>query len=134
MVAGVPTDLVFSALANPVRRRLLELLVDGPRTAGDLAGQFELSRPAVSEHLQVLRKAELVREQPSGRERHYRLHVEPLMEVGSWLHPFERYWRERLGSLAAFLDAEQAAEAGAGTDDDTSTEAGAAAGEEAETP
>ena len=99
-------DDVFAALANPVRRRLLELLVAGPRTAGDLAEQFTLSRPAVSEHLGVLRRAELVREQASGRERHYHLAAERLAEVGEWLHPFERYWRDRLRSLSDVLDEE----------------------------
>lgn len=100
-------ELVFTALANPVRRRLLELLVEGPKTAGSLAGQFDLSRPAVSEHLQVLRRAALVREEPSGRERYYHLNAEPLAEVGTWLHPFERYWRDRLRSLADTLDEEE---------------------------
>lgn len=101
---AVASDDVFTALANPVRRRLLELLVDGPRTAGSLAGQFELSRPAVSEHLQVLRRAGLVGERPSGRERHYHLSAGPLTEVGEWLHPFERYWRDRLRSLSDVLE------------------------------
>lgn len=100
----MPTDAVFTAMANPVRRRLLELLTDGPRTAGDLAGQFDLSRPAVSEHLQQLRRAGLVRDEASGRERRYHLTAEPLAEVSAWLHPFERYWRERLRSLNDLLD------------------------------
>lgn len=99
-------DRVFAALANPVRRRLLELLASGPRTAGDLAAQFDLSRPAVSEHLSVLRRAELVAERPSGRERHYQLTPAPLAGVGEWLHPFERYWRERLRSLSDILEEE----------------------------
>lgn len=115
MVPAVPSDEVFSALANPVRRRLLELLVDGPRTAGALAGQFELSRPAVSEHLGVLRRAGLVSEQPSGRERHYHLAAGPLTEVGEWLHPFERYWRERMRALSGVVD-----ELGDDTTDDRS--------------
>jgi DNA-binding transcriptional ArsR family regulator len=97
---------VFSALANPVRRRVLELLVEGPRTAGAIAEQFELSRPAVSEHLAVLRRAELVREEAAGRERHYHLNAGALVEVSEWLHPFERYWRERLRSLSDLLDQE----------------------------
>lgn len=100
-------DAVFSALANPVRRRLLELLIDGPRTAGSLATEFDLSRPAVSEHLQVLRKAALVREEPSGRERHYHLAGERLAEVGAWLHPFERYWRDRLHALSDVLEEDE---------------------------
>ncbi|SCL44208.1 transcriptional regulator, ArsR family [Micromonospora citrea] len=96
----MPDDDVFLALANPVRRRLLQLLAEGPRTAGDLADQFDLSRPAVAEHLQVLRRAALVHDEPRGRQRHYHLTPEPLAQVGDWLHPFERFWRERLRSLA----------------------------------
>lgn len=65
-MVGMAAADVFSALANPVRRTLLEALRDGPRAAGDLAGAFELSRPAVSEHLAVLRGAGLVREEPRG--------------------------------------------------------------------
>lgn len=97
-------DLLFTAMANPVRRRLLELLRDGSRTAGSLAGEFALSRPAVSEHLQVLRRASLVREEIRGRERHYHLTAEPLGAVSDWLHPFERYWRDRLRTLSHIME------------------------------
>jgi DNA-binding transcriptional ArsR family regulator len=100
------TDIVFSAMANPVRRRLLELLAEGPRTAGDLAGEFALSRPAVSEHLGLLRRAGLVHDEATGRERRYHLTAEPLAEVAAWLHPFERYWRQRLRSLSGLLEEE----------------------------
>ncbi|WP_037574937.1 ArsR/SmtB family transcription factor [Phaeacidiphilus oryzae] len=102
----MPTD-VYSALANPVRRRLLEALREGPLPAGELAGLFELSRPSISEHLQVLRTAGLVREEPRGRQRLYHLTAEPLSEIGEWLHPFERFWRARLRALADHLDREQ---------------------------
>jgi DNA-binding transcriptional ArsR family regulator len=98
------TEDVFVALANPVRRHLLEILVAGPLTAGDLARRFELSRPAVAEHLQTLRKAGLVRDEPIGRQRRYHLTPEPLADVGEWLHPFERFWRERLRSLADLVE------------------------------
>ncbi|MFF0814540.1 ArsR/SmtB family transcription factor [Rhodococcus sp. NPDC003318] len=98
------SDDVFLALANPARRRLLELLVDGPRTAGELAAEFEMSRPAVAEHLQVLRRAHLVHADPVGRQRYYRLDTAPLRSVGDWLHPFERYWRDRLGRLAEVVE------------------------------
>ncbi|HJD84662.1 metalloregulator ArsR/SmtB family transcription factor [Kitasatospora aureofaciens] len=97
---------VFSALANPVRRKLLESLRAGPRAAGELAGEFELSRPAVSEHLAVLRNARLVREEPRGRHRYYHLEPGPLAAVEEWLHPFERYWRARMRSLHRLLDEE----------------------------
>ncbi|MGW5343466.1 ArsR/SmtB family transcription factor [Streptomyces sp. NPDC004050] len=68
----MPID-VFGVLANPVRRRLLESLREGPRSTGELAGLFELGRPAVSEHLAVLRTAGLVREEPRGRHRFHHL-------------------------------------------------------------
>jgi DNA-binding transcriptional ArsR family regulator len=97
---------VFGALANPVRRKLLEALRDGPRATGDLAGRFALSRPAVSEHLAVLRHAGLVREEPRGRQRFYHLRPQPLAEVGEWLHPFEHYWNQRLRALADLMDEE----------------------------
>ena len=100
----VPADDVFTAVANPVRRRLLELLAERPRTAGSLADEFDLSRPAVSEHLQVLRHAGLVHGEVTGRERHYHLTAEPLAQLHDWLHPFERYWRDRLRSLADVLE------------------------------
>jgi len=103
----MPDSDVFGALANPVRRQLLEALRDGPRAAGDLAGRFALSRPAVSEHLAVLRHAQLVREEPRGRHRYYHLAAEPLTEVRDWLHPFEAYWRERLTALKDLVEADE---------------------------
>lgn len=95
---------LFAALANPVRRRILELLLDGPTTVNALVDHFQLHRPAVSEHLQVLRSARLVRDERRGRQRYY--HVEParLVEVQEWLKPFERYWRERMQRLSDMLD------------------------------
>ena len=60
----------------------------------------------MSEHLAVLRRAELVRERQAGRVRHYHLAAGPLAEVGEWLHPFERYWRERVRSLSDVLEEE----------------------------
>jgi DNA-binding transcriptional ArsR family regulator len=97
----------FAALASPVRRRILELLLEGPTTVNALADHFQLHRPSVSEHLQVLRKARLVRDERRGRQRYY--HIEPvrLAEVQQWLKPFERYWRERMQSLSDTLDEDQ---------------------------
>jgi DNA-binding transcriptional ArsR family regulator len=93
-------DRVFVALANPVRRELLELLTARPLSAGELSDRFELSRPAVAEHLKVLRDAGLVADEPQGRRRIYRLTAEPLAQLGEWLHPFEKFWRARLVGLA----------------------------------
>ena len=98
----MPSD-VFSALANPVRREILASLRDGPRAVNDLASQFDLGRPAISEHLQVLRNVRLVREEPRGQQRYYHLEPMPLSEVSEWLHPFERYWRARMRTLRDVL-------------------------------
>lgn len=98
------TDPLFSALASPVRRRLLELLADGPRNVSSLAGEFDMSRPSVSEHLQILRNTGLVTEVSSGRQRIYSLNAGPLREIGDWLHPFERYWRNQLSKLSELLE------------------------------
>jgi DNA-binding transcriptional ArsR family regulator len=97
---------VFAALANPVRREILMHLRKGPRNVTDLASNFELGRPAVSEHLQILRKAALVREEPRGRQRFYHLDPRPLAEVENWLDAFERYWKQRLQTLEHLLDEE----------------------------
>ncbi|HEU5103723.1 MAG TPA: metalloregulator ArsR/SmtB family transcription factor [Roseiflexaceae bacterium] len=90
------TDDIFSALANPVRRRILELLRDQSRAAGEIAAAFDLNRPAVSEHLQVLKSVNLIREEARGRQRFYHLNPTALAEVREWLHPFEQYWRQRM--------------------------------------
>lgn len=97
---------VFAVLANPVRRRILELLLERPSTVNALVDEFQLHRPSISEHLQVLRSAKLVRDERRGRERFY--HIEPLRlaEVYEWLKPFERYWRERIKALENTLNEE----------------------------
>lgn len=102
----MPATEVFGALAHPARRRILELLSERPLPAGEIASVFEMGRPAVSEHLQVLRLAGLVSEEPRGRQRIYRLEPEPLGEVAEWLAPFERYWKRRFELLRETLDEE----------------------------
>ena len=82
----MPAD-VFAVLANPVRRRILSLLRDGPRAVGDLAANFDLGRPAISEHLQVLRRR-LVGRSHGDNTRYYHLEPLPLAEVKKWkAHP-----------------------------------------------
>jgi DNA-binding transcriptional ArsR family regulator len=109
----VPDVDVFAAMASPVRRRLLGLLLDrGPLPVQALADEFAMRRPSVSEHLKVLKDAGLVREQRHGRQRHYRLDPEPLMEISAWLTPYERFWREKLVALRDLLDEEAGADGG----------------------
>jgi DNA-binding transcriptional ArsR family regulator len=87
---------VFSALSNPVRRRILQLLLERPYTVNKLVNKFRLNRPAISEHLQVLRLAKLVRVERRGRERFYHIEPQRLFELNKWLKPFEIYWQKRV--------------------------------------
>lgn len=87
---------LFSALADPTRRAILATLAERERPVHELAQRFAISRPAVSKHLAVLRKAGLVNEARSGRENLYTLEAERLKAVRDWL---ERFWRTRLGAL-----------------------------------
>jgi DNA-binding transcriptional ArsR family regulator len=101
------TPDIFAVLANPVRRRILELLMGRPCTVNHLVSEFQLHRPTVSEHLQVLRNAKLVRDERRGRERYYHLDPARLIEVDEWLKPFARYWHERMQALDAILEEEE---------------------------
>ena len=100
------TPDVFAALSNPVRRRILDLIREAPRPAGEIAAEFALHRPAISEHLQVLREAGLIRGEAKGRLRVYHLNPGGLEPVQDWLLPFERYWRERIAALEDTLNEE----------------------------
>jgi len=89
----------LAALADPTRRRILELLRDGELAAGDLSDEFSISRPAVSRHLRVLREAELVHSRVDGQRRVYALDARPLAELDAWLEPYRRLWAHRLDAL-----------------------------------
>lgn len=99
-----PLDEVFGALANPTRRDILDALLDGECTAGELAGKFDMARPSVSEHLRLLRASGLVEERQEGRHRFYRVTGEPMVELIDWLTPYERFWRDRMTALGGVLD------------------------------
>jgi DNA-binding transcriptional ArsR family regulator len=91
-----------AAIADPIRRRVLELVRDRELPAGELAAQFDVSRPAVSKHLRVLREAGLVHERRSGRLRLYRADPAPLAELRDWL---DGYWAGRLSALKEVAEA-----------------------------
>ena len=95
---------VFGAISHPARRRMLDLLVDGDRPVNAIAAQFDMSRPAVSQHLRVLLDAGLVTEQRRGRERRYRLAPERLGPVRDWLSHYERFWDDHFDRLARHLE------------------------------
>src|SRR5438477_12464900 len=99
-------EAAFSALADPTRRAVLDLLRSGTRPAGDIARAFPISRPAISKHLSILRKAHLVEERREGRHRMYHLNPEPLKAVDSWLNQYRQFWTASLNNLKAFVEAE----------------------------
>lgn len=100
----------FSALADPTRRAVLDLLRQGSRPAGQIARAFSVSRPAISKHLRLLRRAQLVREHREGRHRLYRLNPGPLKAIDSWLNDYRIFWQASLASLKSFVESEQAKE------------------------
>jgi DNA-binding transcriptional ArsR family regulator len=96
--------VTFSALAEPHRREILDLLREGERPVGDLVDRLGLSQPAVSKHLRVLRDAGLVEVRPDGQRRLYRLQPGPLAELDEWLAPFRALWGRSLDRLGQHLE------------------------------
>ncbi|HZB60401.1 MAG TPA: metalloregulator ArsR/SmtB family transcription factor [Actinomycetota bacterium] len=95
---------VFEALAEPHRRRILDLLSERERPVGELVGELSLAQPTVSKHLKVLREHGLVEVRGDAQRRLYRLRPEPLAEVDEWLAPYRRKWNDRLDALGRQLD------------------------------
>ncbi|HSJ32691.1 MAG TPA: metalloregulator ArsR/SmtB family transcription factor [Longimicrobiales bacterium] len=98
MVTYIRMD-VASAIADPVRRDILVLLRDGVLTAGEIAACFDISRPAVSRHLRVLRECGLIVDEVHGRERRYHLDIAPLGPLEAWLAALHDPWSGRLDAL-----------------------------------
>ena len=94
----------FDVLAEPTRRRILDLLREEERPVNDLVGRLELSQPGVSKHLKVLREAGLVTVRADGKRRLYALRAEPLAEVDAWLAHYRAFWSERLDDLERHLE------------------------------
>jgi DNA-binding transcriptional ArsR family regulator len=99
-------EATFHALADPTRRAVLDLLRRGSQPAGQIASAFPVSRPAISKHLRLLRRAHLVREHREGRNRIYDLNPEPLRAVDSWIEQYRQFWTANLNNLKAFVEAE----------------------------
>ncbi|HJL18560.1 MAG TPA: metalloregulator ArsR/SmtB family transcription factor [Sandaracinaceae bacterium LLY-WYZ-13_1] len=95
---------VFRAIGDPTRRAILDALVEGERSVGELTERFEVSQPAVSQHLKILREAGLVAPRRDGRRRLYRVEAGPLREVYDWVAHYERFWDDKLAALGRFLD------------------------------
>ena len=94
----------FTALADPTRRQIIGALAAGESSFGDLADRFEMSRPAVSQHLKVLKDAGIVASRPDAQRRIYRLMDDSLDEVDAWLGKVRDYWSQRLDRLEKLLE------------------------------
>jgi DNA-binding transcriptional ArsR family regulator len=97
-------SVAFDVVAEPTRRRILDLLRDGDRPVGELVHALGISQPGVSKHLRVLRDAGLVRVRQQAQQRWYQLDAAPLAEIDAWLAPYRRFWSERLDALERHLD------------------------------
>jgi DNA-binding transcriptional ArsR family regulator len=100
-------DGVFHAIADPNRRRLIDLLADGEKSVQELARGFDITLAAVSQHLAVLLDSRLVARRAAGRQRFYRLDAAPLRVVDEWTSQHRRFWQSRLTRLRNYLDKEQ---------------------------
>lgn len=96
----------FRAIADPTRRAVLDLLSRGERPVNELVNRFRMTQPAMSQHLQVLRRAGLVTQRRAGRQRLYRLRPARLKPVAHWIRQYERFWKRKLRALGDFLEEE----------------------------
>ena len=94
----------FDVLAEPTRRRILDLIRDDERPVNELVAKLDISQPGVSKHLRVLREAGLVEVRTDAQRRLYRVRAEPLAEIDAWLAPYRRLWANRLDALERHLD------------------------------
>jgi DNA-binding transcriptional ArsR family regulator len=97
-------DVVFRAIADPSRRKILALLRDRQQTVGEIAGNFSTSRPAISKHLRLLRSAGLVVTNQRGTARICELNAKPLRAINDWLQEYEAFWNENLRSLKNYVE------------------------------
>ena len=97
------TTALFEILAEPNRRRVLDLLVENELTVGELVDALDMNQPAVSKHLRVLRDAGLVEARVDAQRRVYSLRAEPLAELDAWLAPYRKFWRGKLAALQRHL-------------------------------
>jgi len=99
-------DTAFAALADPTRRRMMDALRAGERSAGEIERTLRIPQPTASKHLRALRQAGLVTMRKDAQRRLYRLDPAPLAELDAWLGPYRRFWSERLDALERHLDQE----------------------------
>ncbi|HEX3893637.1 MAG TPA: metalloregulator ArsR/SmtB family transcription factor [Terracidiphilus sp.] len=97
-------DAIFRAISDPTRREILRILRGGHQTVGGIAGNFPMSRPAISKHLRQLHRAGLVETHAQGTSNICRLNAEPLRLINDWLQDYEAFWEGTLDSLKTYLE------------------------------
>jgi DNA-binding transcriptional ArsR family regulator len=97
-------NAVFRAIADPTRREILSLLRGNRQTVGEIAGNFRMSRPAISKHLRLLRSAGLVVTRQDGTARLCSLNAKPLRGINDWLRDYETFWSETMQGLKNYLE------------------------------
>lgn len=100
-------DGVFLAAAHPIRRRIIEILLDGSLTINELAGRFSVTRQSVSKHLEILKRVEVIDTNYTGRECKVTLKPQSLQSIDEWLKKYRKYWKTRLYSLKRFAEADE---------------------------
>lgn len=105
MSAALRLERACHAISDPTRRAILDRLREREVPAGELASGFPISRPAVSQHLRVLREAGLVSERRDGRRRMYRLETKPLAELDAWLGTYRTFWTARMSDMKRVAEA-----------------------------
>ena len=93
----------FQAIADPTRRAILVLLASQTMTAGAIANNFDVARPTISKHMQILNECELIASNQKGREIYYELKVDKMKEIDQWLEQFRKIWEDRFNSLDNLL-------------------------------
>lgn len=95
---------VFQAIADPVRREIIEILSEEPLNLNAIAEKFDISRPAISRHIKILNECGLVAIEQQGRERFCIIKPNTLSEIANWIDPFRELWEERLDSFEVYLE------------------------------
>jgi DNA-binding transcriptional ArsR family regulator len=95
---------VFSALSDPTRRAIIERLAQGDASAGELAEPFGISKPAISKHLKVLEKANLILRKKEAQWHRFQLRVEPLQAASDWIEQYRQFWEAQLDGLTDFFN------------------------------
>lgn len=111
-------DTSFAVVAEPNRRAILSLLLEGERSVGELEHLLRITQPTVSKHLRVLRDAGFVEARVDAQRRVYKIRSQPLKEIDAWLGPFRKYWSKHLDALEQHLDKMEKTQTGKGRKSD----------------